>query len=424
MPEMTVPIMTPMLALYLDLHRNPELSGQERRTAAVLAERLAEAGYAVTEGIGGHGVVGVLRNGDGPVVMVRAELDALPVIERTGLAYAAPAQCGAMHACGHDAHIACAVGAATLLARQAAEWRGTLVVLGQPAEEDLSGAAAMLADGLYERFGRPDVILAQHLAPLPAGLVAHADGLVTAASATLEVRLTGRGGHSGMPQLAINPISVAGGLIPDLERFAAGAGVVLSIGAIRAGNRANVIPEELSLSISLRAPTTSALDAAVAELSRITRSRCAAAQCPRPPEITRLSGSPAGVNDRSAAAIVHGAHARTFGLDRIVTVPPSGATEDFPLLAAPDGGEPIPSVYWILGATGHRQWAAAPGSSATEKLAALPVNHSARFAPDPVPTLRTGITAMAAAALAFLACQPSASALSDGAPAAAARPAS
>lgn len=189
----------PALTLYLDVHRSPEVSGEERRTAALFADRLAALGLEVTRGIGGHGVAGVLRNGEGPRVYVRAELDALPLTERTGLPYASGN--GAMHACGHDLHLAAAAGTADLLARTAADWRGTLVVLGQPAEETLTGARAMLEDGLYARFGRPDVVLAQHTAPLPAGMVAHGTpyGPLTAASIALDVVLHGRGGHAGTP---------------------------------------------------------------------------------------------------------------------------------------------------------------------------------------------------------------------------------
>lgn len=197
----------PALTLYLDVHRSPEVSGEERRTAALFADRLAALGLEVTRGIGGHGVAGVLRNGEGPRVYVRAELDALPLTERTGLPYASGN--GAMHACGHDLHLAATAGTADLLARTTADWRGTLVVLGQPAEETLTGARAMLEDGLYERFGRPDVVLAQHTAPLPAGMVAHGTpyGPLTAASSALDVVLHGRGGHAGTPTSPWTPWS-------------------------------------------------------------------------------------------------------------------------------------------------------------------------------------------------------------------------
>lgn len=199
--EATANVLGSAAEFYADVHRHPELSGAERRTAGRFARWLSGAGYDVTPGVGGHGVVGVLRNGPGPVVLVRAELDALPLREETGLPYAStvgdPAP--AMHACGHDAHLACAAGAATVLAGAADRWRGTLVVVGQPAEETLTGAAAMLADGLYERFPAPGVVLAQHTVPLPAGMVAHGDGPLLAASRTVEIVVHGRGGHAGRP---------------------------------------------------------------------------------------------------------------------------------------------------------------------------------------------------------------------------------
>lgn len=192
------------LTLYLDLHAHPELSGAEARTAEAFGAHLRGDGATVTHGVGGHGVVGVLRNGPGPTLMLRAELDALPLTERTDLAYESTVP-GTMHACGHDLHLASAAGAFTLLARSAASWSGTLLVVGQPAEETLEGAEAMLADGLYERFGTPDTVLAQHTAPLPAGTLAHGRGPIMAASAALDVVIHGYGGHAGTPSSPSTP---------------------------------------------------------------------------------------------------------------------------------------------------------------------------------------------------------------------------
>jgi hippurate hydrolase len=398
--------LTPTLALYLDLHANPELSGQESRTAGVLAASLREAGYEVSTAIGGHGVVGVLRNGPGPVVVLRCELDALPVSERTGLVYSADPASGVMHACGHDVHVACAAGAAALLSKYRDGWRGMVAVLGQPAEETLSGAAAMLADGVYDRCGRPDVLLAQHTAPFPAGMIGHAgaSGQVTAASLTLSILMHGKGGHAGLPHLAANPITAAAALVGDIHDLGAAwpTPLVAVAASIHAGERPNVIPGQALLGVSLRAADLAGLDSAQRAIERLAQERCAAASCPRPPEIARAAVSPAGVNDPGAAALVRASHVRAFGPHRVTDVPPSGATEDFPLLAALAPGGPVPSVYWALGCVGHRDWAAAPGTGAAQKIAALPANHSAEFAPDPVPTIRTGTAALAAAALAFL----------------------
>lgn len=397
------------LALYRDLHREPELAGQERLTAQRFSAALRYAGLAVTTGVGGHGVVGCLANGPGPVVLLRAELDALPVREATGLEYASSGM--VMHACGHDLHLAAAAGAAEMLVGVAGTWSGTLVVVGQPAEEALTGAAAMLADGLYRRWPRPDVALAQHVAPLPAGLVGHAAGagagagaVATAGSVTFAVRVFGRGGHAGMPHLALNPITVAGRIAAELAELAVAAHeAVVTVGALHAGTVANAIPEVAELAIGIRALSNPALSATVEAVERLVRERCAEAGCPDPPEIRRVSDSPVQRNDVDAAARVRAAHADAFGARRVISLPPSMATEDFPLLADPGGGRPpVPTVYWMTGGVGPKQWAAAPGASAAEKLSVLPTNHSPRFAPDAEVALPAAASAMAVAALAFL----------------------
>ena len=417
--------------LYLDLHRHPELSGAESRTAGVLAARLAACGYDVTSGVGGHGVVGVLRNGEGPVVLLRTELDALPVREDTGLRYASAAVATradgvrepVMHACGHDAHIAAVAGAAALLALAADRWRGTVTVVGQPAEETLSGAAALLADGLYRRWPRPDVALAQHVGPAPAGLVLHAAGPVTAGAAFLEIRVRGRGGHGAMPGLSANPVPAAAAValavqrafaaptVPGAEAVVPGAdAVVVTVGALHGGSRPNVIPDTATVSLGLRSLSGAALDAAVAEVAAIAGDACAGAGCPGP-EVRITARVPVQHNDPAAAARVLAAHRAALGADRVLPTHPSMAAEDFPLYGAADpAGGPeaaaarVPTVYWAVGSTGGRRWAEAggPGADPADKLAALPVNHSPRFAPDPVPTLRTAVTAMAAAAWTFL----------------------
>ncbi|MEE4542668.1 amidohydrolase [Streptomyces sp. V4-01] len=398
--------------LYVAVHREPELSGAEERTAARFARSLRDAGYEVTGGVGGHGVVGVLRGGPGPTVLIRAELDALPVREETGLPYASTvtAPVPVMHACGHDAHLACAAGAAGLLAATAEQWRGTVVVVGQPAEETLSGAAAMLDDGLYRRFPVPDVVLAQHTAPLPAGMVAHTDGPLLAASATLEVVLHGRGGHASAPHLAVDPVLTAAAVVLRLQTVvsretAPGEPLVLTVGSLHAGGAGNVIPESASLQVTLRAFAPATLERALAAVRRIVRAECAASGAPREPEISEVSRSGVTLNDPAAGEAVRAAHERMLGPERVTRWQPSTATEDFPLLGpagvALHGVPGIRSAYWMLGSVGPAQWAAA-GATAAERLAALPANHSARFRPHPALTLRTGIPAMAAAARAHL----------------------
>ncbi|MFJ3923413.1 amidohydrolase [Streptomyces sp. NPDC090022] len=395
-------LLRPLTTFYLDLHRHPELSGAERRTAGRYAAWLTEAGYEVTGGVGGHGVVGVLRNGDGPTVLLRAELDALPVREATGLPYASEG--AAAHACGHDLHLAAAAGAASLLAAARAQWRGTLMVIGQPAEETLTGARAMLEDGLYERFGRPDDVLAQHAAPLPAGMVAHGYGPMTAGSVTLRVVVHGRGGHAGAPHLAVDPVVAAAHVVTRLQtvvsREAAPAEqVAVTVGSFHAGERANVIPDRAELAITVRAVSEASLARATAAVERVVRAECAAAGCPRDPDAERVSASPVTHPDPAATAAVRAAHVAEFGAERVTMWPPSLATEDF----AHFGGDGIRSAYWMLGVVGPGTWARTPGASAADKLAALPANHAPDFAPDPRTALPAGVRALVSAARARLA---------------------
>jgi hippurate hydrolase len=392
--------------LYRDLHRHPELSGAEKRTASVFARVLAGTGLAVTTGVGGHGVVGVLDNGPGPVVLLRAELDALPVREETGLPYASTATgTGAdgspvpvMHACGHDLHLAAAAGAAGALARDRASWRGTLMVVGQPAEETLDGAAAMLADGLYRRFRPPDVVLAQHAVPLPAGLVAHSHGPVLAGSATFRVTVTGRGGHVAVPQLCVDPVVVAASIVVQLQTVVSrhvgpAEAAVLNVGRLRAGESSNVIPDTASMDITVRALSEPTLDRMVERVREIVVAQCAAAGCPTDPAIVRLNRSPVTVPQPALTARIRAAHEQRFGPERVTWWPASLATEDVARLAT-DG---VALGYWMLGTVGPRDWAAAPGDAAA-KLAALPGNHSARFAPHPGLALPAGIDALVTAA--------------------------
>ncbi|MEU6539990.1 amidohydrolase [Streptomyces sp. NPDC047000] len=396
-------VLRPALALYLDLHAHPEPSGQEARTADRFAGRLAAAGCTVTREVGGHGVVGVLRNGDGPRVWLRAELDALPVRERSGLPYAS--RTGAMHACGHDLHLAAAAGAADLLVRLSDRWRGTLVVVGQPAEETLDGAEAMLRDGLYERFGRPGVVLAQHAAPLPAGTVAHATGLapMTAAGAVLDVVLHGRGGHAATPHLTVDPVVTAAAVVTRLQNVVAretapADQVTLTVGTLRAGTAANVIPEHAELGIGVRASSEASLDRALTAVRRIVLAESAAANAPRDPEVRVVSRSPALWGDPRATAAVRHAHTALLGRGRVLAWPGSLATEDFPLFgdagADVHGQHGIPLVYWMAGVVGADDWRRAT----TAGLAPEP-NHSPRFAPHVGSALRPAVAALAAAAL-------------------------
>ncbi|MFD7510847.1 amidohydrolase [Streptomyces sp. NPDC059853] len=407
----TPDVLRPALELYLALHTRPELSGAEERTAALFADRLAEDGYTVTRGIGGHGVAGVLRRGEGPVVVLRAELDALPVTEDTGLAYASRIP-GVMHACGHDLHLAALAGAARTLART--PWHGgTAVIVGQPAEETLSGARAMLADGLYERIGGPpDAVLAQHAAPLPAGLLAHATqpgGPVLAGSRTLDAVLHGSGGHAGTPQLTVDPVVTAAAAVLRLQsvvsrEIAPGEPAVLTVGRLRAGDRANVVPDRAELGISLRAFREPVLERMAAAVRRIVRAESEASGAARPPEFTETSRSPVLAPDAGLTAALRAAHGELFGKSRVSGLPPGTATEDFPWFgpagaeAGLHGGRGIRCGYWMLGTVGAARWRAAHAPAGEgEEPPALPPNHSPRFAPDVRTALPTGIEAMTAA---------------------------
>lgn len=405
--------------LYIRSHRDPELSGAEERTAARFADRLTATGLEVTRGVGGHGVVAALRNGPGSAVMLRAELDALPVREQTGLPYASTAtardsagrEVPVMHACGHDLHLACAAGAADVLARRRDHWSGTLIVVGQPAEETLSGAESMLRDGLYERFETPAAVLAQHAAPLPAGMVAYAHGPVTAASATLHVVVHGKGGHAAAPHMAVDPVVTAAAIVLRLQTIVAretspADQAAVTVGAIHAGQSANIIPDQAALDITIRALAQSTLERALASAHRVIAAECDAAGGGRPPDISLVSKSPANIDDRLLAAAVRNSHQTALGVERVTHWPASLAAEDFSLLgpagAHLHGGGAIRTAYWMLGVVGPAQWSAAPGESAAEKLAALPPNHAPDFRPDPRLSVPAGITALATGFLAAL----------------------
>ncbi|QHC32380.1 amidohydrolase [Streptomyces sp. HF10] len=412
-------LLAPTAEFYLDLHRHPELSGAEARTAARFADRLEADGYRVLRGIGGHGVAAELRNGEGPAVLLRAELDALPVAEATGAPYASTATTTGpdgrpvpvMHACGHDAHLACAAAAGRWLAARRDRWRGTLLLLGQPAEETLGGARAMLEDGLYDRVTPPDEVLAQHTAPFPAGMVAHAEGPVLAGSRTLSVAFEGDGGHAATAHLAADPLRAAAGLVTRLPEVAAGESgrPAVTATALRAGDTGhpgNVLPDRADLLVSLRGFSEPALDHAVADVVRLAHAEAAAA-APRPRvTVTTVSRSGITVTDPEVTDGVRTAHRSAFGLARVTSWPPALATEDFPLLTgagAPlHGHGGIRGCYWMLGSTGPAQWAAAPGPDPAARLRALPANHSPRYLPSVRLTLQTGITAMVTGALARL----------------------
>ncbi|MEU5765314.1 amidohydrolase [Streptomyces asoensis] len=381
---------------YQDLHRHPELSFQEHRTAAKLALRLRAAGYTVTEGVARTGVVGVLAGGDGPVVWLRGDMDALPVREATGLPYASAVD-GVMHACGHDLHVTWLAAAAEALAAARGLWSGTLVVVGQPAEEAGGGAAAMVADGIHARFPRPDVLFGQHVAPGPAGFYPHTPGLTLSASDDVDVVVHGVGGHGSRPESTVDPVVTASYIVTRLQtvvarEIAAGESVVVTVGRFHAGTNSNIIPAEARLGVNVRTQDTGVRERVLAAVRRIVEGECAAAGCPVPPEVTVSAGCPNTVNDAELDGEIAAVHRELFGEATVFDFGRAMGSEDFSLLA-PVG---VPYDYWYVTSTPAPVWDAAPGEDLREKFAGVPGNHSALFAPDPsvlVPGVRTLVSA-------------------------------
>src|SRR5574337_926740 len=299
--------------LYMDVHRHPELSMQEERTAGLAADRLQKAGFEVTTGVGKTGVVGVLRNGDGPTVMLRADMDALPVQEATGLPYASNVTATddegntvpVMHACGHDMHTTWLAGAAKLLAQQRKSWQGTVMAVFQPGEEIAAGAQAMIDDGLFERFPKPSVVLGQHVMVGPAGAVGGRTGVVTSAADSFQIRLFGRGAHGSMPQASIDPVVMAASTVLRLQtivsrELAASEAAVVTIGALQAGTEENVIPDEALIKLNVRTFDEGVRQRVLAAITRIVNAEAAASGAPRLPEITPLDRYALVVNDAAA----------------------------------------------------------------------------------------------------------------------------
>lgn len=397
--------------VYRDLHRNPELSHQEHRTAGVVAERLRHSGFEVVTGVGGTGVVGVLSSGDGPTVLLRADMDALPVREATGLAYASTVVASPVtggdsvpvaHACGHDMHIACLLGAAHLLANSVRHWCGTLVVVFQPAEESVDGAQGMVDDGLADLVPPVDVVLGQHVAPLPAGFVATKSGPAFAASDSLRVTVYGRGGHASMPHATVDPIVLASAIVLRLQTIVsreveAGEPAVVTVGSIAAGTRPNIIADQAEMQINIRTYSESTREAILAAIRRIVTAECVASNAPREPDIELLERAPLTDNDPYVTARVDAAFADVLG-DRVIPFPAVLGSEDFSDIAR---GVGAPYTYWLFGGADPDVYfkAESEGRLAVD----VPVNHSPLFAPVIQPTLDTGTTALVAAALGWLA---------------------
>ncbi|MGJ7918505.1 M20 family metallopeptidase [Massilia sp. LXY-6] len=397
-------------SLYTDVHAHPELSMQEQRTAGLAAERLRAAGYEVTTGVGGTGVVGVLRNGPGPTVMLRADMDALPVAEATGLPYASTVTATdregrtvpVMHACGHDMHTTWLAGAATLLAQARQAWSGTLAAVFQPGEETAEGARAMLDDGLYKYFPKPDVVLGQHVMVASAGEVGGRTGTITSAADSMQIRLFGRGAHGSMPQAAIDPVVMAAATVMRLQTIVArelspNEAAVVTVGSLQAGTKENVIPDEAVIKLNVRSYDPQVRTRVLDAIKRIVNAEAAASGAPKPPEFTMLDSYPLGVNDGSASARVGAVFRDYFPPARVHQTGPTSASEDFGSF----GQEwQVPAVFWFIGGTDPDTYAKAKAAGEVNKI---PSNHSPFFAPVLHPTLETGVETLVTAALAWLA---------------------
>jgi amidohydrolase len=399
-------------ALYKDIHSHPELSMQETRTAGLAAERLRAAGYEVTTGVGTTGVVGLLRNGDGPTVMLRADMDGLPIEEATGLPYASKVTMKDRegntvpvgHMCGHDMHVAWLTGATALFAQAREAWRGTLMPVFQPGEETAEGAQAMIDDGLFKHFPKPAVVLGQHVMVGPAGAVAGRAGAITSAADSLQIRLFGRGAHGSMPQSSIDPVVMAAATVMRLQTIvsrevAAAEAAVVTIGVLQAGTKENVIPDEAIIKLNVRTFDEGVRKRVLAAIARIVNAEAAASGAPRPPEITPLDRYPLNVNDAEASKRVVDAFRRHFPADRVRQTGPAPASEDFGSF----GTEwHVPSVFWFVGGTDPNVYGEAKKAGRVNEL---PVNHSPLFAPVIHPTLQTGVETLVVAAQAWLSVQ-------------------
>lgn len=398
--------------VYRDLHQHPELSHQEFRTAAIVADRLGAAGFELTTGVGGTGVVGILRNGHGPTVLLRADMDGLPVKEATGLPYASTdvgipvgdaAETSVMHACGHDMHTACLLGAAHLLAAGQQHWHGTLITVFQPAEETIDGAQGMVDDGLAELTGPVDVALGQHVAPLPAGCVATIPGPAFAGGVSIRVTVYGRGGHASRPETTVDPVVLGAAIVMRLQGVVAreiepGEPAVLTVGSLQAGTKANIIADRAQLLINIRFYSETARSILLAAIHRIVTAECAASGSPREPEIDVFEEAPLTVNDVDITSRVDAALVAALGLETKAVAPRVLGSEDFSEIA---NGVNAPYSFWLFGGTDPDTFRAA---MAADRLTTdVPGNHSPYFAPVIQPTLDTGTTALVAAALAWLA---------------------
>ncbi len=395
-----------LVSLYKHLHTHPELSFQEKETSKRIAEELRKAGAEVTTGLGKYGVVGVLKNGEGPTVLVRSDLDALPVTEQTGLSYAsqqvvndaAGKSVGVMHACGHDIHMACLVGTARWLATHRDRWAGTVLLIGQPAEEAIGGAKAMLADGLYERFPKPDAALALHVThDQEIGTVGYTSGPALAGSTALDVTIRGKGGHGAAPHTTVDPIVLAALVIVDLQTIASREvnpiqPCVVTVGSIHGGTRSNIIPAEVKLQLTLRAYRDDVRDLLIDGIKRRIKGLAQAHRAPDP-SLEIIETTPPTVNTPALVGRVVPALRKALGSDNVKAVEPVMGAEDFGLFG--QGG--VPTFMFRVGTLTPKRLA-----ESLDGGKPLPSLHSPLYYPEPSGSIQTGVTAMTAAVVELL----------------------
>jgi amidohydrolase len=409
-PVLAQDVTAGLLEIYKDLHSHPELSGKEARTSALLAGELRKAGFTVTEHVGkysdgaqAYGVVAILENGAGPRLLIRSDMDALPIVEETGVSYASQLK-GVMHACGHDIHMTTLIGVARSLAVQKSQWHGTVMLIGQPSEEAISGATAMLADRLYERFGTPTMAIALHdTNEHPAGVVGVTSGAALSGATSIDVTMRGVGGHGSRPDLGKDPIVMAAEFIMQIQTIASRMvdprdSVVVTVGDIHAGTRRNIIPDEAKMEITLRAFSEKSREAALDGIRHAARGVAISAGVPddRAPIVT-VTEAPAPVtwNDPALTARVRSSLVRTLGAQQVIDDLPNTASEDFGLFGL--DGHKIPTTMFWLGAMDPAKFTATKAQGKS-----LPGLHTSLFEPAPELTLRTGIQTMTSAAVALL----------------------
>jgi amidohydrolase len=394
-------------ALYLDLHQHPELSSHETETAAKLSAKLRALGYEVTEHVGGTGIVAILKNGAGPTVMLRTELDALPVEEKTGLPYASKVRTkddkgndvGVMQACGHDLHMSSLYGTAAIMAKTKSTWHGTLMLIGQPAEETITGARAMLEDGLFKRFPKPDIGLALHDTNLvPAGRISMRAGFEATNADSLKVTIYGKGGHGSAPDATIDPILIAAKTIESLQSIVSrevhpGEMAVVTVGYIHGGTKNNIIPDSVEMGLTVRSYKPDVRAHVLKAIARIVAGEGAAAGVEKMPTIDRYEYTDAVVNDAGLVERLRPALENALGKENVEELPPNTGSEDYSYFV--NAG--VPSVYFDLGAAEPKNFADAKATGRK-----LPTLHSSLFAPDVDPALHTGIAAEVTALRALL----------------------